>query len=42
MQKWKLRTEPIEDPICSVSAGNDGFVIGRDSGEVLKYTLPYI
>jgi WD repeat-containing protein 35 len=25
-----------------VAAGNEGFVVGRDSGEVNKYSLPYI
>jgi hypothetical protein len=30
------------DAICSMTAGNDCFIVGRASGQVLKYTLPYI
>ncbi|MBK8156958.1 MAG: hypothetical protein IPK55_13730 [Streptococcus sp.] len=42
IQRWKPRNQLIDDPICSVSAGNDGFIVGRESGTVLKFTLPYI
>ena len=42
VNRWHNSSEPIQDPIVSVAAGNDGFIVGRDSGEVYKYTLPYI
>ena len=42
VNKWRGRDQPVQDPIVSVAAGNDGFIVGRDSGEVYKYTLPYI
>jgi WD repeat-containing protein 35 len=30
------------DFICSIAAGPDSFIVGRMSGTVNKYTLPYI
>ena len=42
VKRWRPSTQPNNDPICSVAAGNEGFVVGRDSGEVIKFTLPYI
>jgi len=30
------------DPICSIAAGPDCVIIGRFSGTVLRYSLPYI
>ena len=30
------------DPICSIAAGPESFIVGRFSGTVHKYTLPYI
>ena len=30
------------DPICSIAAGPDCVIIGRYSGTVLRYSLPYI
>lgn len=41
-QKWKNPKDVISDPICSVAAGRDGFIIGRSTGQVYQYTLPYI
>ncbi len=40
--RWRNPDQDIQDPICSVAAGKDGFIIGRSSGHVYKYTLPYI
>jgi WD repeat-containing protein 35 len=40
--KWKKPQIPCTDFICSVAAGPDAFIIGRMSGQVYKYTLPYI
>jgi WD repeat-containing protein 35 len=40
--KWKISEEDIQDPILSVASGKDGFIVGRSSGQVYQYTLPYI
>ena len=42
VNRWRQSANPVNDPIVSLAAGNDGFIVGRDSGEVYKYTLPYI
>jgi WD repeat-containing protein 35 len=41
-EKWKKPQIACNDMICSVAAGPDSFIIGRNSGQVYKYTLPYI
>ena len=40
--KWANPDQTHGDPICSVAAGVDGFIVGRTSGQVYQYTLPYI
>jgi WD repeat-containing protein 35 len=41
-EKYKKPQIPTQDFICSVAAGPDSFIVGRNSGQVYKYTLPYI
>ena len=39
---WKKPDLTCEDPISAIAASTDAFLIGRVSGQVLKFTIPYI
>ena len=39
---WKAPTLNCEDPISAIAASTDAFLVGRTSGQVLKFTIPYI
>jgi hypothetical protein len=39
---WKKPDITCEDPISAIAASTDAFLIGRVSGAVLKFTIPYI
>ena len=39
---WKAPDLNCDDPISAIAASTDAFLIGRVSGAVLKYTIPYI
>jgi WD repeat-containing protein 35 len=41
-EKWHKPNIECTDTITSVAAGPDSFIVGRMSGQVNKYTLPYI
>jgi WD repeat-containing protein 35 len=41
-EKWKLPDMKNTDPITCLSASDECFIVGRDSGVVHKYALPYI
>ena len=41
-EKWRAPQIECENLIQCVAASNDSFIVGRMSGEVLKYSLPYI
>lgn len=40
--KWKKPEIVTQDLISSIAAGPDSFIVGRMSGQVIKYSLPYI
>jgi len=40
--KWQTPDIACQDQICSIAAGPDSFIVGRMSGLVFKYSLPYI
>ena len=39
---WKKPEVNCEDPISAIAASTDAFLVGRVSGQVLKFTIPYI
>ena len=39
---WVKPDLGCEDPISAIAASTDAFLIGRVSGQVMKYTIPYI
>jgi len=39
---WKAPTIACEDQITAIAASTDAFLVGRASGQVLKFTIPYI
>ena len=39
---WKKPDLTCEDNISAIAASTDAFLIGRVSGQVLKFTIPYI
>ena len=41
-ESWVKPDLGSTDLICSVAAGPESFIIGRQSGTVNKYSLPYI
>lgn len=41
-ERWVKPTIECTDMITSIAAGPDSFIVGRQSGAVNKYTLPYI
>lgn len=41
-EKWQAPQIECENLIQCVAASNESFIVGRMSGEVLKYSLPYI
>jgi WD repeat-containing protein 35 len=41
-EKWVKPNIGCNDLICSISAGPDSFIVGRQSGQVCKFSLPYI
>lgn len=41
-ENWVKPEIGCMDPICSIAAGPDCVIIGRYSGTVLRYSLPYI
>jgi WD repeat-containing protein 35 len=42
LESWRKPDIGCMDLICSIAAGPESFIIGRMSGCVNKYTLPYI
>jgi len=40
--KWIKPDILTQDLISSIAAGPDSFIVGRMSGQVIKYSLPYI
>ena len=41
-ESWIKPDLGCNDLICSLAIGPDSFIVGRESGTVLKYSLPYI
>jgi hypothetical protein len=41
-ENWVKPDIGNQDMICSIACGPEAFIIGRMSGTVNKYTLPYI
>jgi WD repeat-containing protein 35 len=41
-ERWIKPSIECTDMITSIAAGPDSFIVGRQSGSVNKYTLPYI
>lgn len=41
-ERWMKPQIECTDTITSIAAGPDSFIVGRQSGKVMKYTLPYI
>ena len=41
-EKWVKPDLTTSDPISAVASGPNSFIIGRSSGQVLKFSLPYI
>ena len=39
---WKSPERTAEDPITAIAATTDSFLVGKMSGEVIKFSLPYI
>jgi WD repeat-containing protein 35 len=40
--KWTTPSIQCQDQISAIAASQDSFLIGKQSGEVLKFSLPYI
>ena len=40
--KWVKPSLKTQDPISAIAAGPNCFIVGRSSGQVMKYSLPYI
>jgi WD repeat-containing protein 35 len=40
--RWVKPDRNCEDPITAIAVSTDSFLVGRMSGEVLKFSLPYI
>ena len=41
-ETWRKPEIATQDTISSIAAGPDSFIVGRMSGQVLKFSLPYI
>jgi WD repeat-containing protein 35 len=41
-EKWVKPAMTTNDPISAIAAGPTSFIVGRQSGLVFKYSLPYI
>lgn len=41
-EKWVKPSITTQDPISAIAAGPNSFIVGRSSGQVLKFSLPYI
>jgi hypothetical protein len=41
-EKWVKPSTITQDPITAIAAGPNSFIVGRKSGLVMKYSLPYI
>ena len=39
---WVKPDKQCDDPISAIAASTDSFLVGRISGEVLKFSLPYL
>jgi len=42
MDKWTKPQLECTDYISALAANTDSFIVGRSSGNVLKFSLPYI
>jgi WD repeat-containing protein 35 len=41
-EKWVKPSMVTQDPISAIAAGPNSFIVGRHSGQVMKFSLPYI
>lgn len=41
-EKWRKPDLVCQDKITAIAASVDSFIVGRNSGQVLKFGLPYI